>query len=429
MLKNQDNGKIAVANITLAQLSRGLYRSNATVFKELINNAYDADATEVRIDTNCPEFDYISCVDNGKGMSLENFIKHFSAKGIGISTKRAGYVECTETYKRPIIGRLGIGMTAIGQLCHSFNIESHYIDEHGNKKAYRAEIILTDDLIPTIEENIRKHDFIAQEIQVGEWSYEVIDYEPNKHGFRVYSSDVRGTFRREMKQSFENPDDFKKIPFSLNQLMDMYQKSSIRVCKPYLETIWELSVLCPLPYYETELSPINFSKNRFLRLKDSRIILFLTDRNQLLRDYNFHLYFDGIELKRLIQLPTAPETMPTVYFVNFDKSIFDAKLKFSGYLFVQMPSAIEPVELNGIQIRLRNVGIGGYDNTFLKNYRHLETDCSQWITGEIFVDDGLETALNIDRDSFNEHEEHYQALQSYLHDCLDKVFDDIGKVA
>ena len=45
MLKNQDNGNISVANITLAQLSRGLYRSNAFVFKELINNAYDADAS------------------------------------------------------------------------------------------------------------------------------------------------------------------------------------------------------------------------------------------------------------------------------------------------------------------------------------------------------------------------------------------------
>jgi len=160
MLKN--HGKITVANVTLAQLSRGLYRSNATVFKELINNAYDADANSVRIDTNCPEFDYISCVDNGKGMSLEHFVKHFSEKGIGISLKRKGHLNFTEIYQRPIIGRLGIGMTAIGQLCHSFNIESHYKDDDGNNKAYRAEIVLTDDSIPTIEKSIRKPDFIGK---------------------------------------------------------------------------------------------------------------------------------------------------------------------------------------------------------------------------------------------------------------------------
>lgn len=305
MLKKQDNGKITVANTTLAQLSRGLYRSNATVFKELINNAYDADASIVRIDTNCPEFDYISCVDNGKGMSLENFVKHFSEQGIGISTKRKGYVDLTDTYKRPLIGRLGIGMTAIGQLCHSFNIESHYVDDKGQKKAYRAEIILTDDLIPTIEESIRKPDFIGQKIEVGKWCYEVIDYEPHKQGVRLYSADVRGTFRREMKQSFENSLDYKMIPFSLNQLVNQfYQQKSIRACKPYFETIWELSTLCPLPYLENQFSPINFSKNSINTVNDLRVIHFLKQRNQSLIDYNFELFFDGIKLKRLIQLPT-----------------------------------------------------------------------------------------------------------------------------
>jgi len=425
MLKNQDNGNISVANITLAQLSRGLYRSNATVFKELINNAYDADASLVRIDTNCPEFDYISCVDNGKGMSLENFVKHFSEKGIGISTKRTGNTQYTKTYQRPIIGRLGIGMTAIGQLCHSFNIESHYLDNNDNPKAYRAEIILTDDLIPTLEESIRKPDFIGKEIEVGQWSYEVIDYESHKQGFRLYSSDVRGTFRRAMKQSFATKADFKMIPFSLNRLIDLlYQKSSMRGNKPYLETIWELSTLCPLPYVETEFSPIHFAKNQKLTVKDERSIDFLTQRNQSLIDYNFNLSFDGIDLKRIVQLPTNLESRPTIYFIDFDKTVFETKLKFSGYLFVQKPKVIKPVELNGLQIRLRNIGIGGYDNTFLKDYRHLETEQSQWITGEVFVDEGLETALNIDRDSFNEHEEHYQALQNHLHDCLDNVFEE-----
>jgi hypothetical protein len=428
MFKKQDNGKITVANVTLAQLSRGLYRSNATVFKELINNAYDADASVVRIDTNCPEFDYISCVDNGKGMSLENFVKHFSEQGIGISTKRSGSVELTETYKRPLIGRLGIGLTAIGQLCHSFNIESHYIDNKGYKKAYRAEIILTDDLIPTIEESIRKPNFIGKKIEVGEWYYEIIDYEPYKQGVRLYSSDVRGTFRRAMKQSFENAQDYKMIPFSLNLLCDrFYQQKSIKVGKPYFETIWELSTLCPLPYLENQLSPIHFSKNRLLTVNDLRVLHFLAQRNQSLRDYHFKLFFDGIELKRLIQLPTDPNTTPLIYFVDFDQIIFETQLKFSGYLFVQKPTAIKPIELNGIQIRLRNIGIGGY--SFLRSYRQVDTEQSQWITGEIFVDEGLETALNIDRDSFNEHEEHYQALQNYLHDYLDQIFDDIRTVA
>lgn len=141
---------------------------------------------------------------------------------------------------------------------------------------------------------------------MGEWAYEMIDYEPHKHGFRIYSSDVRGTFRRRMKQHFEMVADFKMIPFSLNHLIDIfYQKSSIIAYNPYLKTIWELSALCPLPYYDTELSPIHFSKNRRLGINDSRVINFLKQRNQLLIGYHFNLYFDGIELKRLIQLGAA----------------------------------------------------------------------------------------------------------------------------
>ena len=87
-IKSKDEGNIRVANIAIGQLSRGLYRSTATAFKELVSNAYDADATVMRIDTNYPEFDFISCVDDGNGMSLEQFLKYFSHEGVGSCIKR-----------------------------------------------------------------------------------------------------------------------------------------------------------------------------------------------------------------------------------------------------------------------------------------------------------------------------------------------------
>src|SRR4030042_1481813 len=108
-------GTIKVADVTIVQISRGLYRSTATAFKELVSNAYDADATVVRIDTNYPEFDFISCVDNRTGMPLEQFRRYFSEEGIGSCIKRKHQKDITDIYKRPIIGRLGIGMLAIGQ--------------------------------------------------------------------------------------------------------------------------------------------------------------------------------------------------------------------------------------------------------------------------------------------------------------------------
>jgi len=143
----------------------------------------------------------------------------------------------------------------------------------------------------------------------------------------------------------------------------------------------------------------------------------------------FRVVFDGIELRRHIQLPTEKGTIPKLYFVKFDNRVFDSRLKFSGYLFGQASTAVRPLELNGVQIRLRGVGIGGYDSTFLKYYKGIATIRSRWVSGEIFVDEGLESALNIDRDSFNEHDEHFKKLQSSLHKELDTVFDEINAIA
>jgi len=429
-IAEHNSGKIKVADITLAQLSRGLYRSNATVFKELINNAYDADSSVVRVNTNFPAFDYISIVDNGTGMPLESFKKHFSDEGIGSSSKRRGNVNETEIYKRPVIGRLGIGMMAIGQLCHSFEIESHYVDEKGTQLAFRGEIVLTNENIPDLVSEMTKPESKGKEIDVGEWSYKKIDYEESKKGFRIYSNDVRGTFRREMRESYETLEEFKNVPFSLKSIISiLYNSRSVRDCKAYLETIWELCTLCPLPYYDNERSPIRWNENKKIDVQGSKFPTFIRKRQEDLINYNFDLHFDGILLNKLIQLPSAEDITSRVYYFEFDEDVFESRLKFSGYIFSQVSRAIRPFELNGIQVRLRNVGIGGYDATFMKYYKQVETIRSKWVSGEIFVDAGLEAALNIDRDSFNEHEEHYKSLQKFIHDLLDKVFDETSRAA
>lgn len=429
------SGNISVADITIAQLSRGLYRSTATAFKELVSNAYDADATVVRIDTNYPEFDFISCVDNGTGMPIEKFLRFFDEEGIGSSIKRKGGKIISDVYQRPLIGRLGIGMLAVGQLCHSFEIESHYKDDNDEGKAYRASIILEDEGIPKKDEIVLNEDSKTKEIEVGKWSYEIIDYDKTKEGFRIYSTDVRQTFRREMKSSIGEKE-FSKISFSLSDLhTEFYDKAkkSIRDCKPYLETIWEMSILCPLPYYgEIDEYPINTAsfKSSHRKTDDfNKAFEFIKERQQKFLNENFRVVFDGIELRRFVQLPTTEDVIPQLFLIEFDDDVFESRLKFAGYIFAQIPRAVRPLELNGIQIRLRGVGIGGYDSTFLKYYNQIETIRNKWVSGEIFVDDGLESALNIDRDSFNEHDEHFKKLQSSLHNRLNDIFNQIDKLA
>ena len=60
------------------------------------------------------------------------------------------------------------------------------------------------------------------------------------------------------------------------------------------------------------------------------------------------------------------------------------------------------------------------------DYRFNEGPRSQWLTGEIFVDEGLEDALNIDGDSFNRFHPEFRAIQNYVHKILrDDVFPDV----
>ena len=77
-------GKIKVHEKALAHLSRGLYRSPASALRELVSNAWDANATEVRIDTGVPTFSQVSVRDNGDGFTEEDFVRLMEG-GIGNS--------------------------------------------------------------------------------------------------------------------------------------------------------------------------------------------------------------------------------------------------------------------------------------------------------------------------------------------------------
>lgn len=63
----------------LARVTDGIYRQPASAIRELISNAYDADADNVWIDTDAPRFENMTIRDDGNGMSIEvltNLIHH-----------------------------------------------------------------------------------------------------------------------------------------------------------------------------------------------------------------------------------------------------------------------------------------------------------------------------------------------------------------
>jgi Histidine kinase-, DNA gyrase B-, and HSP90-like ATPase len=113
-------GEIVVASQIVDSLSSGLYESPAACLKELVNNAYDADARNVGIYVK-PDADEVVIEDDGTGMSQAEFIKHFSR--VSESHKRDDS-DKTPVMKRPKVGKIGIGFIAANELCDVMEIAS-----------------------------------------------------------------------------------------------------------------------------------------------------------------------------------------------------------------------------------------------------------------------------------------------------------------
>lgn len=128
-------GKFATTTLrtddrVIARVTDGIYRQPGSALRELISNAYDADATKVVIKTDAPRFNEISIEDNGIGMSKDILAR--TLLHIGGSAKRhtrgqeLGITSVKDIQKspsgRPLIGKIGIGMFSVSQLTQTFQI-------------------------------------------------------------------------------------------------------------------------------------------------------------------------------------------------------------------------------------------------------------------------------------------------------------------
>lgn len=411
---------IIVSSKVLGHISAGVYRTTAGALKELVSNAFDADATRVVITTNHPSFDIITCRDNGSGIKLKDF-KRIMKGGIGDSLKR---VETEQTaIGRPVIGRLGIGMLGIAQVCHQFKIISHHKE---TQTAFQATVKLADYLREKIDE-VNPED--ERQHQVGKFTIEEVDYDENQAGTYVVASDMRAAFVRKFRNNpTSDSSPLPKLPSKFSSFLDrIHRDKSVRELGDYWQMVWGLAVACPVPY-------ISNSPFKWEQVDASPQVQEYYDRLQAaLQSYQFELVVDGLSLRKPVSLPcplhkrNSEELLSgKLFLINESLTIYGRPLNLFGYIFLQDGQAIEPMELRGILIRIRNIAIGGYDPTFL-NYPKIEGPRFNWLTGEVYVTEGLEHALNIDRDSFNEMHPHFEALQKKIHNLLEEVFQKAGE--
>src|SRR5258706_2341536 len=343
---------IVAAQKIIADISSGVYRSPAAALKELISNAYDADARRVTITTDAPHFRTLVIEDDGTGMTIEKFLDVITH--IGGSRKRIDG-ETSEVFKRKLIGRIGIGMLAVAQLGNRFYVSSTV---KGSKKRFAAEVNLEafhrDD---AALKNMAKID-PERKVQIGavryvddlpeatDLQYTVITVPDAKKGLiSEMTSAVRKAVGAHELLTVEAPriDNFTKLVETVR-----YSQRGDLVLDGYYYMLSGLALLSPLNYLEN--GPFELSHRNIEGAKG-----FTAPKIK-----SFQLFVDGIELFRPQLFPNTkafdyPSPDPKVYPLEYDREVAGRHLRFTGYIYSQQPR-IHPEEFKGIHIRIRNVG-------------------------------------------------------------------------
>ena len=415
---------VEVSSKVLEHISTGIYRSPGGAIKELVSNAFDADATRVVITTNPSSFDIITCRDNGSGMTQEKF-KKIMTQEIGNSAKRVKPDENADNVTnlgRPIIGRLGIGILGVAQICHEFKVISHHKE---TRTAFSATVRLVDSLYEKARG--RSPDPPpANSIDVGQFRVEDIKYEQDKAGTYVIASDMRSAFIRKFR---ETSDEAPPLPSKFSAFLEkIHRARSVKALGDYWQMVWELTVTCPVPYTDTD--PFDWNKID----AEPKVKKWLTNLQKSLKAYQFEVVIDGLSLRKPNQYPLASPQLPKeerttgkLFPIDENVEVYEQPFKLSGYIYLQNSRAVEPMELRGLLVRIRNVAIGTYDPTLL-TFPKIPAPRFYWLSGEIYVEGGLELALNIDRDSFNEIHPHFVKLKEVIHNLLqDKIFPEADR--
>jgi len=490
----------------IARVTDGIYRQPGSAIRELISNAYDADATRVIVKTDAPRFEKITVEDNGHGMSPET-LAHLLMH-IGGSAKRnekgqrMGVTDSANANLSPngrqLIGKIGIGLFSVAQLTYSFQIITKTKSDPHRTIATVALKQYSDDHTDTSSK-----DYESGTVNI--WREKASDIEA--HGTSIVLTKIRpqakDTLRSrevwsvverneelsdpEEKQSIEPPkfhigqvtvqseilrkdgDNFSSVPWSSNDTPDAAFKKLVecvwdeaassnpnpqleRLFDYYLRMVWQISLALPIPYVNGHLFdiPQDNSLELFELSNTPKGSASLIEQapNKKVRDTlnlkdtsdhdKFDVYFDDLLLSRPLKFQGLPMTShalkkPLVFlgkctekFEKVSKALSGGPLSFEAYLF--WSPRIAPTEHQGSLIRIHGASGTLFDSTFMR-YQVSELTRLRQITCEIFITEGLDSALNIDRESFNSAHPHAVFITKWLHSALRQLATSQKKMA
>lgn len=318
-------------------LSAKTYDDFPGALKELVSNAYDADATRVILKVNIKD-DFIEVVDNGNGMTPSQF--DFFLRIAGQQRGR----NLSPVFGRKRIGQFGIGFLAFFPFGRKAIIKS---------SARNSEIQFTA-TIPT-------EGFMTD----GEGSVDVgeIPINGTEVSDKSFIQDHGTTIRLE----------------GLTSLVELYFKQreetqskrgsqyTIRRWDPEERLRWWLEENLPLPY---EKGSIYFKAFSDLELPSLSVSL------------------NGKELVR-----NSPGTQV------LESSTWEYHNVKCRYVIATENKPVLPFENRFLKKRLQNVGVGERDHFDLGVHGKTFSRLS-WLTGEIHILSGLNTLISIDRSKF-----------------------------
>jgi len=386
-------GEIRVASRIIDYLSSGLYQSPAACLKELINNAYDADASEVQVWVKSDD-DYIIIEDNGQGLDRQDFERHFVM--ISESFKRTD--TAASPMGRPLIGKIGIGFIAANEICDEMQVIS---TKAGSPDL--MDVTISFDLMRADPSSRRR----------GETSFAKATYcgrsgqtSKESHFTRVFLRRIRGAAKDILagagvsKYSSGEYSLYGLPERSVQQVLMDANLQSWSIFDAYSKNRLEVALNIPIRYHKLWL-PQHLQPQ-------------VADIESAVDALDFRVFFDGSELRKPIVFNPDDESL-------ISRFQFEGKqVSALGYFYAQR-GAIRPQELQGLLVRIRHAAIGGYDPNFMEFSSQRGGQFKKWISGEILVDDRLEDAMNIDRKTLRNTHPAYVELQLAVHAHVDQL--------
>lgn len=329
---------ITVTKDVIGHLSVGLYRNFARAVKELISNAYDAGATEVKIKLDLESTPTRMIIrDNGRGMNKGDVENKFLK--IGIQTV---IDEDVDDLGRKRIGTFGIGCISVFPYCDTIRVISKKINED-----------------KILEVNIDANRFFKG------GTFDIGTDEKSKVPYKSFKSDLPV----ETGETIIILENLKDHIVTELKHKDMSGDSSIEKFSGFRKFKWTLAQYAPIqfPVKRTDLRNFFTIPNRVpmrVWVNGEELFRNVPEDAQILE--KSEKQFNGIQLKYAIMTPIEP---------------------------------IRPGEAKGLQLRLRDVAIGLPTDFDIISLTGKVPGKLNWICGEIHILDGLASALMIDRDS------------------------------